>query len=189
MRGVFQKDDFAYSFIGETEISQELDRSIRHALAECFPADKEAFSRSSWWHSRPSWRILAYTAKNELAGHVAIVERDVTVGPQRSVVHTAGIQSVFVMPAQRGKGIADRLLMVAMEEAAVRHFDSGILFCVPELEKVYARTGWRKTVSSVYAIDDRYETVPTSEKNIIMIYPINNFVFPAGDICLNGPDW
>ena len=33
MKGVFQKDDFAYSVIDEAEISQELDRSIRHALA------------------------------------------------------------------------------------------------------------------------------------------------------------
>ena len=116
MKDVFQKDDFAYSVIDEAEISQELDRSIRHALAECFPADKEVFSRCSWWYSRPSWRILAHTSKNELIGHVAIVERDVAVGPQRSVVRIAGIQSVFVRPAQRGKGISDLLLMIAMKK-------------------------------------------------------------------------
>ena len=189
MKGVFQKDDFAYSVIDEAEISQELDRSIRHALAECFPADKEVFSRCSWWYSRPSWRILAHTSKNELIGHVAIVERDVAVGPQRSVVRIAGIQSVFVRPAQRGKGISDRLLMIAMEEAARRNLDSGILFCVPKLEKVYDRTGWRKTDSSSYMLSDRHETVPISQKNITMIRPINNFDFPAGDIHLNGPDW
>ena len=78
MRCVFQKDDFAYSVIDEAEISQEFDCSIRHALVECFPADKEAFFRCSWWHSRPSWRILAHTTKNELVGHIAIVERDVS---------------------------------------------------------------------------------------------------------------
>ncbi|MHB9070848.1 MAG: GNAT family N-acetyltransferase [Sedimentisphaerales bacterium] len=178
-----------YSVIDEAEISQELDLSIRHALVECFPADKEAFSRCSWWHSKPSWRILAHTSKNELIGHVAIIKRNVAVGTQRSVVRTAGIQSVFIRPAQRGKGISDRLLMVAMEEAARQNLDSGILFCVPKLEKIYDRTGWRKTDSLVYTLNSRHETVPISQKNITMIHPISNFSFPAGDIYLNGQDW
>ena len=149
----------------------------------------DLFSKCSWWHSKPSWRVLAFTDSNAIAGHVAIIERQITAANQSTPIQIAGMQSVFVMPNQRGTGLAEELMRLSINYAAKRRLDSGVLFCVPEIEKVYAAMGWHKINDFVYRQDDAGKKAPLPSKNITMIYPIDNFNFPPGIIHLNGHDW
>jgi hypothetical protein len=97
---------------------------------------------------------------------------------------------VFVLPDQRGKGLSDRVMVAAMKEAAAGHYDCGLLFCVPELEKVYARCGWKRLADvPVIRIDERRTEVPIPGKNIAMFYPLKVTEFPPGRIHLQGNDW
>jgi hypothetical protein len=63
------------------------------------------------------------------------------------------------------------------------------LFCVPALEKVYARTGWR-TLSArrITRVEDGMD-MPLPGGNIAMFHPLALAEFPEGDIRLRGNDW
>ena len=70
-------DNINVFVIKEKDISEKLDAAIRDGLIECFPPDEEYFSKQSFWHSRPAWRILAQDSTGKVVGHVAIVIRDI----------------------------------------------------------------------------------------------------------------
>lgn len=54
---------------------------------------------------------------------------------------TPWLSSVFVPPAQRGRGIASKLALAAISEAGRLGFDEIYLF-TPKNEALYARLGW-----------------------------------------------
>jgi predicted N-acetyltransferase YhbS len=175
--------------IDEKDISEELDIAIRDGLVECFPPDAEYFSRQSWWHSGPAWRVLAVDDDDRVIGHVAVVVRTVSAGPNRVSVRSAGIQSVFVRPEYRGKGLSDKIMAQAMAEAKRRQLDAGLLFCVPKYEPVYERMGWTRINANVLMRNEEGKAVPIPGENIAMVYPLNEKEFPIGEIDLGGPDW
>jgi len=184
-----QAANISFSVIEEKDISPELDRAIREELVVCFPAEREYFSRQSWWRSVPAYRVIGKIDNTLIVTHVAIVDRTAIVGPGSSKVNVAGIQSVSVLPDYRGKGFSDKAMAISMDEAKKRGFDAGLLFCLPQLEKVYVRMGWAKIEALVYKIDDKKGKIPKSGEDIVMFYPFNMKEFPAGDIDLAGPDW
>lgn len=175
--------------IYEKDISEELHIAIREGLVDCFPADTGYFSRQSWWHTRPAWRVLAVRDDGKVIGHVAVVVRTVSVGPGRVPVRSAGIQSVFVRPEYRGKGLSDQIMAQAMDEAKQRQLDAGLLFCVPKYESAYARMGWTRIYTDVLMRNEEGKPVPIPGKNIVMVFPLNEKEFPTGEIDLMGPDW
>lgn len=174
--------------IDETEIAPELDLEIKEALCRCFPADAEIFSRSRAWHgSVPAWSVILVD-DNCIAAHVGIVDRTVKVG--EAFARAAGIQNVFVLPEYRGMGFCEKVMYVAMKEAEKRNFDAGLLYCVPQLEKVYAKCGWRLLPErKIVRIDETGKHVPLPDKNITMFFPLKMRRFPEGTINLQGNDW
>lgn len=186
--------DANLTVIDEKDISEELDIAIREGLVECFPPDAEYFSRQSWWHARPAWRVLAVGDDGKVIGHIAVVVRTVSVGPGGVPVRSAGIQSVFVRPEHRGKGLSDQMMAQAIAEAKERQLDAGLLFCVPKYENVYRRMGWikidvRQTYGRILMRNEEGKAMPIPGKNITMVYPLNVKRFPTGSIDLKGPDW
>jgi hypothetical protein len=77
----------------------------------------------------------------------------------------------------------------AIEEMRRRGIEAGLLFCLPELEKVYVRTGWRRIKAAATMRDVSGNPAPLPEKNITMAIPVTIPAFPRGDIDLMGPDW
>ncbi len=76
-----------------------------------------------------------------------------------------------------------------MLEARRRGFDCGVLFCVPELERLYARCGWQNLGErEVVRIEDGGE-LPLPGKNTTMFYPLRITAFPDGLVHLRGNDW
>jgi len=174
--------------INEAEVTSELDLEIKEALCRCFPGDAEIFSRSRAWHgSAPAWSVIMVD-NNRIAVHAGIVDRTVKVG--ETFVRVAGIQNVFVLPEYRGMGLCEKVMAAAMQEAEKRNFDAGLLYCVPKLEKVYAKCGWRLLPErKIIRIDENSKHIPLPAKNITMVFPLKVREFPDGIINLQGNDW
>jgi len=186
MEGDFESE-LEFRVIDESGMDEKLDRAVRDALVVCFSKDGAHFSRQRWWHSRHHWTVAAIEPGGRVAGGLCVVERGIMVGGRS--LRAAGVGNVCARPEWRGKGIIDRVMTTALEEAAARGFEVGLLFCLPPLEKVYARMGWRKLDARVVMEDESGARVPIPGKNIAMGIPILLDGFPGGDIDLMGRDW
>lgn len=182
-------DDILFSIIAEEDILPELDRSIRETLVMCFPADREYYQQRSWWHCTPLYRVLGRNKEDVIVAHTAIVERSVVVGPTLFKIRVAGVQSFCILPAYRGRGLSDKMMSLALEEAQRRGFDAGLLFCQRHLETVYGRMGWSRLNAAVYMLDSEKNKTPIPARNISMFYPLKVKQLPPGDIDLAGTDW
>ena len=173
--------------IPETAMSADLDQAIRHLLCECFPADRASFSQCRAWHdSWPAYTVVA-RCQDRLIGHVGMVVRSIQVGPSRVCV--AGVQSFCIAPSHRGSGLSQKLLERALLEGRERGIPFGLLFCVPELERLYAKFGWH-TVDELFTMRDEHgQPAPIPGKNIAMLVELSASHFPVGPIDLQGRDW
>ncbi|MEU5094560.1 GNAT family N-acetyltransferase [Streptomyces sp. NPDC020996] len=61
----------------------------------------------------------------------------------------AGLGSVLVHPAHRGRGIARTMLSVAVEHARAAGAETVMLLCRPELVPLYTQLGWRQVSAPV----------------------------------------
>jgi GNAT superfamily N-acetyltransferase len=164
------------------------DGRIRDGLCACFPPDRPVFSRTRAWHgSAPSYSVLLEDG-GRLVAHAGIVDRTVRVAD--ASYRVAGVQNVFVLPPYRGRALSARVLTVAMEEAERRGMDCGLLFCVPALQGVYQRAGWRALgPRRVVRVDDDGCEKDIPAKNVAMLYPLRIRSFGPGRIHLMGNDW
>jgi len=174
--------------VKEIEMPDAIDQSVRDGLCRCFPPDREIFSKSRGWHgSMPAWNVIMEDA-GKVVAHVGIIDRVIRAGNQK--LRVAGIQNVFVLPEYRGHGLSDRIMDACMLEAARLDFDTGLLYCVPALEKVYARCGWKLLPKElIIRIDEHGGEVALPDKNIAMFHPLKVLKFPAGTVHLQGNDW
>jgi GNAT superfamily N-acetyltransferase len=173
----------------EQDLSPALNEAICRLLVRCFPADRDYYSRQSWWRCIPAYRVVGIDKAGSLFAHAAVVDRRVFVEPTSLGVRVAGIQSFCVLPDYRGTGLSDRMMAVAMEEAQGRGFDAGLLFCISRPEPVYQRMGWTGLDAVVYMQDEKQGRTPIPPKNITMCFPLKVGRFPPGDIDLAGADW
>lgn len=180
--------EITFSVVEEALMPEDLDRKIRDTLVECFPHNADHYAQTRGWHSAPSWIVVGLTPDGMVAAHCAMVERTVEIAESRRVT-VAGVQGFSVRPAWRGTGISGGLMARALEEARGRGIEAGLLFCLPKLEEVYARMGWRAVPYPVTMRDTEGNPAPLPEKNIAMAVPLNIPEFPAGVIDLRGPDW
>jgi GNAT superfamily N-acetyltransferase len=173
--------------VDETQMPAALDAEIRRGLCVCFPPDVPIFSLSRAWHgSLPAYSVALDEGPVVLA-HVGVVDRVIRVG--QTPLRVAGVQNVYVLPEGRGRGLARAVMVEAMHEAGRRAFDTGLLFCVPKLEKVYADCGWQSLgPREVVRVEDGRE-IPIPAKNIAMFYALSVADFPDGLIHLCGNDW
>lgn len=173
--------------VDECEMTPELDAAIRRSLCACFPADVAVFSETRRWHGSGPLFSAFIKDSGEVIAHVGVVDRMVRFGS--SPARAAGIQNVFVLPSYRGRNLSDAVMLAAQEEARARGFDCGLLFCVPRLEKVYARMGWRVIANDVVRVDDDGLEKPIPGKNIGMFLPLSWPQAPPHTIHLGGNDW
>ena len=102
--------------VDESDIDAFLDEGIRDCLVECFPPDREVFSRTRAWHgSAPAFSVVE-EAGGRVLGQVGIVRRRVRAGGREMEV--AGVQNVAVRAEARGTGLGPALLGAAMRRAA-----------------------------------------------------------------------
>jgi nodulation protein A len=174
--------------IDEDQITSGLDREIKDGLCRCFPPDVEVFSKSRAWHgSSPAFTVIGLEA-GKIVAHVGIVDRTIRVADV--LIRVAGIQNVFVLPEWQKRSLSAEVMNSAMAEASRHGFDCGLLYCIPELEKVYCRCGWQRIADrDITRIDENNQELPIPGKNIAMFYPLQLTTFPDGAIHLCGNDW
>ena len=131
--------------------------------------------------------MLLNRKNRAIAGHVAIVLREVSCGRKKFKV--AGIQSLAVGKKSRGTGLSQALMTESMAEAWRRGMEFGLLFCIPELERFYASLGWKRIDGPVVMRDESGAKKNIPPKNIAMILLLSARPFPAGTVDLNGQDW
>jgi hypothetical protein len=182
-------NEIKYAVYNDEDISENMDRLIRDILVECFPHNTDHYSLTRVWHSQPSRIITGIASDGTVAAHCAIVERTVSAGDPPKHIRVAGIQGFSVRPEWRKKNISDRMMDIAVLDAKNRGLDSGLLFCLPVLEKLYGRMGWHTINDPVFVRDEQGGLSPLPEKNIAMIIPLNLNDFPAGVVDLMGQDW
>lgn len=174
--------------VDEAAMPPELDVEIRAFLCVCFPADASPFSQSRHWHgSAPAYSVVCRDGRPAIAGHVGVVLREIRVGADRCRIF--GIQNMAVAPDRRGTGTGTVLMQAVLDEARRRGIGYGVLFCVSELERYYARTGWRRRDGDVHMDYAGGRDIPIPGKNICMVHERPGRAFPAGDIHLLGADW
>ena len=174
--------------VPESEVDEALDSAIRESLCECWPSYCDVFSKTRAWHgSEPAWSVVLEEAGRVIA-HASVVERTIRVGEQPLSV--AGIMSVMVVPDHRGCRLSEKVMQTAIAEAGSRDYDFGLLFCVPEIEKVYARVGWRALPDAeIVRVDEAGRECSLPGRNIAMYYPLKERRFPEGRVHLQGNDW
>lgn len=172
----------------EKDMDERTDREIRKGLCECYPLDVEVFAKTRAWHgSSPAWSACR-EEDDRVTAHVGIVTREISVGIEK--LRVAGIQNVFVLPSHRGMGLGGVIMQVAMDMAKGMGYDSGLLFCIPELEKMYARCGWTLLPKEeIVRVAESGREIPLPAKNIAMFHPLRRKDFPPGNIHLCGNDW
>jgi GNAT superfamily N-acetyltransferase len=174
--------------IEEVDMTPDLDQRIRRGLVQCFPKDIDTFSKTRAWHgSGPSYTVML-EENGQIAAHLGVVDRVITVG--ETPLRVAGIQNVFVRPEYRGKGLSDRILASAMERAKTWKFDFGLLFCGEKVMPVYKRSGWILLAGrEVVRVDESGSELTMTPENLAMYYPVLQRDFPVGKIHLGGNDW
>ena len=81
-------------------------------------------------------------------------------------------------------------IRVSMEEAGNLGHDFGLLFCVPQLEKLYALSKWKSLPARrIIHINKAGQEIDLPSKTVTMYYSLARSEFPAGDIHLQGSDW
>jgi len=172
----------------EDQVDERLDKSIRKGLCVCFPKDEEVFSKSRSWHgTSPTWCVLI-EEDSEVLAHVGMVEREIRVGNEQICI--AGVQNVFILPNCRDRGFFLQIMKASMKEAGRLRHDFGLLFCVPELERLYALCRWKVLPGrKVRRLDENGQEVDLPSKNVVMYYPLVRSDFPTDDIHLQGNDW
>ncbi|MHB9027263.1 MAG: GNAT family N-acetyltransferase, partial [Candidatus Latescibacterota bacterium] len=172
----------------EDHMPADLDRKIRGILVECFPHNTDHYAQTRDWHSKPVWVVVGLAPDGTVAAHCAMVEREVKIAGMHRVT-VAGVQGFSVRRPWQGTGLSDRLMARALDEARKRGIGAGLLFCLPQLERLYERMGWRAVHHPVTMRDEMGNPEPLPEKNIAMAIPLNIDTFPGGAINLRGPDW
>ncbi len=176
----------------EKEITEELDLKIREGQCRSFPQYADTFKNSRYWHGiLPVSSVVVFSddESSSVIAHIGIIQREIIVaGNDRLSVF--GIQNVFILPEYRGQGLLDKMMGEIIRIVESGGYDCGLLFCVPELEKVYSRFSWKKIFNaSISAVDDEGLVSPISAATIGMFYPLTIREFPEGDINLQGYDW
>lgn len=173
--------------IDEQQLSPALDARIRRGLRASFPEDRAAFRHTRAWHgSAPLYCVIIEHDRRVIA-HAAVVFRRVRVGDQQVIV--AGPQNVFVLPSFRGRHLTARLIDAAITEARRRGAEAMLLFCVPQLAPLYARSGFVPLHQRITRTDPAGHDAPLPSKNIAMVLPLTQAPFPAGPVHLQGNDW
>ena len=173
--------------LDEADLPPELDAQLRTDLCLCFPDDAEIYRQTRAWHGAvPAYTVICHEA-GRVVSHVGVVERTITVGG--APLRVAGVESVYVLPEYRGQRRSRPVLVAAIAEAAARQLDCGLLFCLPELAKVYTRCGWRAvSPRPILRVEDGQE-LPLPAKNIALFHPLRVRQLPEGLIHLGGNDW
>jgi predicted acetyltransferase len=183
--------DLDFKIVAEEDVDDNLDKTIKDLLCECFPESSGYFSKSRHWNDiRPVWNVLVFCGEEIIAGLV-IIERKITVNSKDVLV--AGIGNVCVSPSYRSQGISSKMISYAMQYAGQSGYDFGMLFCSKSIEGIYQKSGWYKInpedVVKTNSKGQKEQFKELQKGSIVMLHNLAQRNFPDGVIYLNGMQW
>jgi predicted N-acetyltransferase YhbS/predicted lactoylglutathione lyase len=122
--------------INEMEMTQAEEAQIVALLVQCFDTD---FGGRSFYRTRHHLRLVIREA-GQIVAHVAVQFRAVRLGGR--LVDVAALAEVATHPDHRGRGLAGRLVQVAIAEARRARAEFALLFGTADL---YAAAGFERT--------------------------------------------
>ena len=140
--------------------AEEADR-LRSFLDEAFAG---GFGEDDWSHALGGIHVLG-AVDGELAGHAAVVCRQLIVGEQ--TLRTGYVEAVATGPAWRRRGIAGRL-MESVERLATGGFELGALASSEEGTALYRRRGWTPWQGPLAALTPR-GPIPTPDEQVFVL--------------------
>lgn len=173
--------------IEEADVDDKTDAEIKKNLCICFPLSSWRFSQSRVWRGNVPLYSVILTDGETVYAHLAVTDRTISIGQEQ--LHVAGVGNVFVLPAYRGNGGSDAILQKAMEQAAQRGFDLGLLFASDSVEKVYSRNGWVVVSERDFIAIEHGEEIVMPKECVEMYYPLDRQDFPEGKVELLGDSW
>ena len=173
--------------VDEKDVDEVLDAAIKNVLVRCFPHNREKFLKARRWRGNVALYNAVVEADDIVCGHIAVVDRKVTVGNEP--LHVAAVANVSVLPEYRGTGLSDIMLKAVMTEAQKGTFEVGLLFTTELIKKVYARNGWIEIKGQKFIrVENELEFAMPAE-SVKMYYPLKRKDFPPGDVHLRGDKW
>ena len=86
-----------------------------------------------------------------------------------------------VHPNHRGQALSAGPLALAMRiTPLLQNFDAGLLFCTPNLERLYQKTGWQTLTNGPITRAENNTDLLLPKSNIAMFLPLKQKTFPAG---------
>ena len=180
--------NFSIKNLREEDVLSPLDNEIRHLLCVCFPNDEAHFRQTRYWNEHKPAFVITLNSDAELVGHVSLVELSVSVGTY--CLSVAALGCFAVKPTHQGRGLASNLLNAFRNLSLEEKFDLGLLLCLPELEKVYAKAGWITLQDRTLSLKTENNAIEEYHgKNIAMWLPLVRTSLPEGDISINKKEW
>jgi len=130
-------------------ISSESEARLAFRLAHrvfSIAAHQSGYQRykNALWREDPSWSfrhlLVARENNGKIVGLIRVVER--TIHRANQTYRAAGITSVCVDPAYRGRGISKRLLQHALRELENQRYDIALLFASRKADYFYLQFGF-----------------------------------------------
>jgi aminoglycoside 2'-N-acetyltransferase I len=177
-------DNLQIEIISTDKISAELDKQIDALDHIAFSGQAhDAEFNSIQWASH-EWMALG-RLDGELVTQLCLLKREIIVGGEK--VWVTGIGGVATHSNWRRRGLASQLLHASEAFMLYEiHAPFGLLICADETQPVYARCGWQTVAKSLTFVQDGQRC---NLETCVMILPLVNQSWPAGEINLCGLPW
>ena len=144
--------EIAFTKIGNPELSNDLIDAISRLKAQHWPYSLE--SQKKWLREKTATadQHLVGQWGNRAVAYLRIAVRAGTIAGRP--LRLAGVGTVVVDPDFRGGGLGTRLMVHASKIIRERETTIGVLYCEPELERFYARCGWKVFPFKIVAGED-----------------------------------
>lgn len=178
--------DLQIRFIPRVELTSKLEQDIdsldKLAFAGDDIDDDPEFSSIRW--ASPDWMGLGFL-NEELVTQLCLPKRDIMVGDEK--VWVAGIGGMATHPDHQHKGHGSALLRAT--EAFMRdemQVPFGLLICAYETRPFYELARWQFAGDRLYYTQDNQRRILNT---CVMILPLTNHAWRAGEIDLCGSPW
>ena len=181
-----QMMDIQIRFIPHAEISPELRVEVETldqlAFADENDVDDPEFASIQW--ATPDWMALGFV-QDRLVTQLCLPEREILVG--REKLRVVGIGGMATHPEFQHKGLGSALLAkIETFMRSERHVPFGLLICANATRPFYERANWNFVNDALYYWQENERHVL---QTAVMVLPLEDHIWPTGEIDLCGSPW
>lgn len=176
-----------FILVEEAAVPAEADAAIREFLRTAFPRRAHIFTASRHWRGSVPAYTLLHRWEHSVVAHVGVVMRTIRAGT--TPLNAAGLQNLAIAPVLRRTGLLQSMTRAALDEAARRNAQFGLLFCPPDQELFFTQRGWKRLRVGVVVTDEFGRPTPFRRHAIPLCISLAGDPLPPGDIDLQGPEW